>query len=138
MTRRQPPVPPHPDFVRRPTEPFGWLHCSLLAGGLTAELGPHALAVLTFLSLAADRRGASFYGRDRMAKSLGMTRYEVDSALESLVDERLVAFRPWRPGRREGVWQLLPLPQRPKEQRAGRVLSIAAIMHNLGVGQPDP
>jgi hypothetical protein len=34
------------------------------------------------LAIAADRRGASFYRRERMAIALGMSRYEVDDALQ--------------------------------------------------------
>ena len=48
--------------------------------------GPHATAVLVLLALAADRRGASFFSRDRMAQALGMSQHDVDVALRTLLD----------------------------------------------------
>ena len=60
------PEPPRPELVRRPTGGLGWLPAALLHEGWLARLGPDAAAVLLLLALAADRYGASFYGRARM------------------------------------------------------------------------
>lgn len=67
MSRRPPPVPPRPELLRRPEGAFGWLDATLLHDGWLAEVGPHAAAAMLLLALAADRRGASFFGRSRMA-----------------------------------------------------------------------
>lgn len=103
-----PPRPPRPDLLRRPRGPFGWLDASLLNDHALRRLGPDAVAVLTFLALAADGRGASFYRRDRMAHELDMPRHVLDQALSKLVDLGFIAFRPWRFGHPDGVWQILP------------------------------
>jgi hypothetical protein len=66
---RRPPLAPRPELERRPQGAFGWLDAELLRGGWLAELGPPAVAMLVLLALAADRRGVSFFGRDRMAGS---------------------------------------------------------------------
>lgn len=137
MSQRPPPQPPHPELVRRPLGPFGWLDAALVRDRWLAELGPHAVAVLVLLAVAADRRGASFYSRDRMAAALGMNRHEVDRALARLLDHRLVAHRPWRHGRADGVWQLLPVPALAEQPRAGRTLSAAELLRNLGFHAPD-
>jgi hypothetical protein len=115
-------TPPRPDLIRRPTEGFGWLEDRLLRDGWLARLGPEAVGVLVLMALAADRNGCSFYGRQRMAESLGLRRQDVDAALARLLTMRLVAHRPWRPGHDEGVWQLLPLPPRAPEARERREL----------------
>ena len=65
--RCPPPTPPHPDMVRRPRSPFGWIEDRMLRDGWLACIGVDAVGVLVLLVLAADRRGASFYSRDRMA-----------------------------------------------------------------------
>jgi hypothetical protein len=65
------------------------------------------------LALAADRRGASFYRRDTMARALSMTRTALDRSLERLLELGLVDLRPWLPGHPDGVWQLLPVPRAP-------------------------
>ncbi len=132
MNRRLPPVPPRPELERRPTHAFGWLDAGLLHDGWLAEIGPHAAATLVLLALAADRRGASFYGRDRMAIALGMTRHEIDQALQRLLDAGVAAFRPWRPGCTDGVWQLIPLPRRRAPTRARCTLAAADVLRSLG------
>lgn len=128
---RRPPTPPRPDLVRRPQAPFGWLEAHLLHDRWLAQLGPDATAVLLLLALAADRRGASFYGRGRMGDSLGMDVGRVDRALGRLLELELVAVRPWRPGSRDGVWQLLPVERQPDPQRGG-VMLIAEVLRSLG------
>ena len=139
MTPRPAPTPPRPELVRRPQGPFGWLDARLLREGWLAELGPDATAVLVLLALAADRRGASFYGRERMARELKLTRRDLDQALERLLERGLVAHRPWRAGQPDGVWQLLPLPERaihpPCPPRGGAPQSIAELLGYLGLPQ---
>lgn len=133
MKRR--PVPPREDLVRRPCGPFGWLDAHLLHEHWLARLGADATAVLTLLALAADRRGASFFGRARMAIALDMDVARVEAALGRLLELHLVAFRAWGPGQRDGVWQLLPLASQ-RSPRAGRMMSVAELLRGLGVA-PD-
>jgi hypothetical protein len=132
VSRRPPPQPPRPDLERRPRGAFGWLDAALLHDDWLAEVGPHAAATLILLALAADRRGVSFYSRDRMAGALGMTRHEVDQALQRLLDAELVAHRPWRAESRDGVWQFLPLTVRQPQVRAQRPITAAEVLRTLG------
>ena len=85
MNRRPPPAPPRPDLERQPDGAFGWLQAELLHDGWLAEIGPHATAVLVLLALAADRRGSSFFSRERIAVALGISRHEVDVTLQLLL-----------------------------------------------------
>ncbi len=126
------PTPPRPELVRRPSGSFGWLDTRLLLEEWLARLGPEATSVLVLLALAADRRGASFYGRERMAVALGLSRQEVDRALGRLLELSLVAQRPWRDGLPDGVWQLLPLPA-SRLQRGGGALSVGEILAHMGI-----
>lgn len=130
---RSRPTPPHPDLIRRPTGAFGWLDARLLHEGWLARLSPEAVAVLLLLALAADRHGASFFSRERMGERLGLARSRIDAALARLLELGLVAHRPWRPGLADGVWQLLPLPERRAERRGGGVMAISEILKQLGV-----
>jgi hypothetical protein len=112
--KRDPPLPPHPDLLRSPPRGFGWLDDRLLREHWLALLGPEPIAVLVFLALAADRRGASFYRRDSMRRELSMPIDLIDQSLHRLLDLGLVAHRPWSRDSLDGVWQLLPLPPRPR------------------------
>lgn len=122
--------------MRRPTRGFGWLDARVLHEGWLGRLGPEATAVLAFLALAADERGASFYGRDRMSTLLGMAPRALDRALERLLSLGLVAHRPWHPGHRDGVWQLLPVPVERSTPRDGGPSSLRDILGALGVTRP--
>ncbi len=110
--KRDRPVPPHPELVRRPPRAFGWLDARLLREEWLGLLGPERVAALTLLALAADHTGSSFYRRETMALALSMQRRDLDEALERLLELGLVAHRPWVSGHVDGVWQILPLPVR--------------------------
>lgn len=132
MASRPRPAPPRPDLVRRPGGlPFGWLEARLLNDGWLSRLGPDSTAVLVLLALAADRHGASFYGRDRMGVQLGLDRSAVDRALARLLELGLVAHRPWGHGHPDGVWQLLPVPF--ASRREGGTETIASVLASLGL-----
>jgi hypothetical protein len=131
MAKKPTVPPPHPDLIRRPTGRFGWLDDRLLREDWLSRLGPEGTSVLVLLALAADRHGASFYGRERMAEKLGMSREDIDRALRRLLALRLVAHRPWCQGHPDGVWQLLPIPT-PKP-RGGEAVSLGDLFQSLNL-----
>lgn len=135
---RPKPQPPRPTLTRRPGGAYGWLDARLLHEGWLARLGPEATSVLTFLALVADRRGASFYGRDTTAMRLGLDRAALDRALDRLLQLGLVDMRPWRAGHPDGVWQLLPLPPLPVMPRGGGPASVADLVRRLATGDEAP
>lgn len=126
--------PPRPHLIRQPAGCFGWLEDRLLHDGWLARLGPEGTSVLVLLALAADRHGASFYGRERMADRLCMSRQEVDQALSRLLELRLVVHRPWRQGHSDGIWQLLPLPS--PQPRGGEAVSLGDVLESLNLPLP--
>lgn len=128
------PGPPRPDAVRKGTGGFGWLDARLLNDRWLARLGPDAIAVMALLALAADRNGVSYYARDSMAVATGLDVLRVDRALAMLIEHGLVAMRPWRNGRKDGVWQLLPMPELRRERRAGAILTASQLLERLGFG----
>ena len=131
MDKRPKVIPPHPDLIRQPAGRFGWLEDRLLRDGWLGRVGPEGTSVLVLLALAADRHGASFYGRERMAQEFEISRQDVDQALTRLLELRLAAHRPWRPGHPDGVWQLLPLPA-PK-RRGGETVSVTDVIRSLNL-----
>ena len=140
MARFQPPPPPRPDWVRTPPTSFGWIDARMVHEDWLARLGPHATSVLTLLALAADRHGASFYGRDRMAQRLGISRADVDEGLRTLLDLDLIDRRPWRRDSPDGVWQLLAVPSERESTSPDATprgpTTIAAVLSQLGITPP--
>lgn len=125
--------------MRRPHGAFGWLDARLLNDGWLADLGPEPIAVLVLLALAADRRGASFYGREKMAQALSIHRRDLDRALDRLLQLRLVDHRPWRDGHPDGVWQIMPLPTRDSRANTHateRPQAFADILRSIGSQPP--
>lgn len=142
MGRSPAPSPPRPDLTRQPTRAFGWVDAELLHAGWLARLGAEGVAVLMLLAVAADRRGASFYSRARMAERLDLAPAAIDAGLARLLKLDLVAFRPWRAGARDGVWQILPLPTAsgshlPAPTTTPGPRSLAAILGELGIKRPE-
>jgi len=141
---RKPSIPPpRPDFIRTPPQGFGWLDDRLLKEGWLQRLGPEPTAVLVLLALAADRHGASFYGRERMAARLGIDRDTIDRALERLLELGLIEHRPWRAGHPDGIWQIMPvpqadMPQRSKDQSTSAAISIGETLKQLAMPPQGP
>ena len=135
MSKKPTLPPPRPDLIRQPTGRFGWLEDRLLHDDWLARLGSEGTSVMVLLALAADRHGASFFARERMASKLGISRHDVDQALRRMLEWHLVAHRPWRQGSPDGIWQLLPLPT-PK-RRGGEAVSIGDVFRSLGLKPPD-
>ena len=131
MNRR--PIPPHPDLCRRPQGGFGWLDASLLHDGWLANLGAEGTALLVLLAIAADAHGASFFGRERMARALSMTRPEIDRGLGRLLQLNLVAHRPWSKDHPDGVWQLMPTPRRSSAPTTGEPTTLRQALQTLGL-----
>ena len=126
------PAPPKPDSIRKPVAGFGWLDARLLRDRWLPKLGPDAIAVIAFLAIAANCDGVSYYARDRMAVEVGIDLPRLNQALQVLLDAELVAHRPWRSNRRDGVWQILPVPQRVAPSTARGVASADTILRDLG------
>jgi hypothetical protein len=133
---KKPPTPPRPDAIRQPQTGFGWLDARLLRDRWLPDLGADAVAVLAFLALAADRNGVSFYARDRMAVELGIDVPRLDKALDRLREVGLIAHRPWRRGRRDGVWQLLDVPVSQVPERKPGQATIGDVLLDLGFKPP--
>lgn len=117
-------VVPRPDRVRTLTgTAFGWLDARLRRGWLEL-LTPDALATYSFLCLAADRQGVSFYRRDRIARAVGLGDAEVAAALRRLRQLELVAYAPFSPHAVDGFHQVLALPAAPPpDAGAGALLA---------------
>ncbi len=67
------------------------------------------IALYLFLILAADRNGVSYYRKELIAKILGISEEDFHHARDRLLDKRLIAFCPFRPGDVNGYCQVLPL-----------------------------
>lgn len=59
----------------------------------------------------------------------------VAATFTRLLNLGLVAFKPWRLGAKDGVWQILPVEQ-SRETRSKTILSVAELFRSLGFAPP--
>jgi hypothetical protein len=97
--------PIHPEQIRNIRHcTFGWIDHNFLHRGFLGRMSQEELLLYYFLITVADKSGVSFYDYARICQLLKM---EVDAYLRArdlLCERRLIAYR-------EGVFQVLPLPQ---------------------------
>ena len=113
------------DRVRRPQgTAFGWIDARLKNEGWLGVLGPEAVAVYTFLCLAANHQGVSWYTRARIGGELGLSDGELLEALDRLEGLDLVAYKPFSTYAVDGWRQVLTVPPGgPRAcSRTGRVV----------------
>ena len=108
--RRIVPVVPEPARIRRIERSFAWLDHRLLREGHLEQMSLVELAVYTFLVLAADASGVSFYNKATLTKKLGIDWDAFEGAKARLLERGYIAFRPHSPGDVDGTYQVLPIP----------------------------
>lgn len=100
-----------PARVRRPEgTAWGWIDARIKSEGWLGVLGPEAVSVYTFLCLAANRQGVSWYTRARIGGELGLADGDVWDALAKLEALELVAYRPFSTYAVDGWRQVLAVP----------------------------
>jgi hypothetical protein len=123
-----------PDRLRTIEKPFAWIPFRLLKDGLFADLTDRAKLLYTFLCLAADSQGTSFYGDARILTFFQLDPPQLHLARKELIQKDLLAYD----GR---LYQLLSLPSRDHrptptikpstERRSGEPERFADILKHL-------
>lgn len=99
-----------PDRVRRIQGTFSWLDHRLIREGHLEKLTRDEIAVYTFLVLAGDRNGVSFYRLEKICRYLDEMDWQAfHRARRGLIDADLIHFRPFNPGNPNGFYQVLSL-----------------------------
>lgn len=105
-----------PNLVRKMPNSFAWIDHQLRSRQFLVDFDPEEFALYFFLALAADPQGLSCWRLDVMEKSMPAFRFpQLRKARENLVQKQLLAFRPWTNHDPDGIYQLLPVPLKPKQ-----------------------
>jgi hypothetical protein len=105
-----------PNLVRKMPNSFAWIDHQLRSRHFLLDFEPEEFALYFFLTLAADPQGLSCWRLDVMEKSMPAFRFpQLRQARENLVQKQLLAFRPWTSHDPDGIYQLLPVPLKPKQ-----------------------
>src|SRR5579863_8773160 len=95
--------PLEPRRVRYPRGAYGWVDLKVVTSGVLEEVGPDAAFTYLFLCAVGNMQGVSFWSRQRMAQTLGLSPDSVEVAIQKLRERDLVAAN----GK---AVQVLPLP----------------------------
>jgi hypothetical protein len=106
---------PRPDQIRTINGSFAWIDHRLIRNGHLEGMSLEEIALYVFLVLAADRSGVSFYRKDVISNKLGIDWDRFEFAKKRLIEKRLIAFEPFRPGQVDGFFQVLGVPE-PKQR----------------------
>ena len=109
MTKPDAIVPERIRNIRHCT--FGWVDHNFLHHGHLNRSSPPELLLYYFLLTVADRNGVSFYDYERICQLLKIEVDDYVRARNLLCERSLVAFH-------NGVFQVLPLPQRLETARS--------------------
>ncbi len=109
-----------PDRVRRIHGSFSWLDHRLVRDGHLERLTCDEIALYTFLVLAGNRDGVSFYRLEKICRYLDHLDWsDFHEARRGLLRAGLVAFRPFGPGEPNGFYQVLSLDPRDAAREEG-------------------
>lgn len=121
--------PIHPHRIRKITGSFSWIDHRFVGGGFLRALTRDELLLYYFLVTVGDKNGVSFYSYDNICELLKMELDDYIAARDALIARDLVAFA-------DGVFQVLPLPQRASDIKVSKPLpglhSLGAIFKHLG------
>lgn len=83
--------PLEPRRVRYPRGPYGWIELKVVTGGVLQEVGSDAAFTYLFLCAVGNRDGVSFWSRQRMAQTLGLSSDATEAAIRKLQERDLIA-----------------------------------------------
>jgi hypothetical protein len=86
------PTPLISNRIRKIESPFAWIPCRLLINGSLQNMSDPAKLLYTFLCLAADRQGISFYGDKRILSHFQITPDLFNLARIELIQKDLIAY----------------------------------------------
>jgi hypothetical protein len=102
----------NPDRIRQICGGFSFIPHRFLSDGFLEHLSQCELLLYTFLVLAADRHGLSFYSHDRICSLLQLGVEQYIEARNGLIKKDLIAF--------DGtLFQVLELPALPIKLQRG-------------------
>ena len=130
-----------PTRIRTTEGSFAFIPHRFLRAGFWRACSPEQLVVYFFLILAADRRGMSFYGREKTALLCRLTLQQLQEACDGLEAKNLIV--------RDGpLTQVLALPEATAERAAAssrsrrRPQTVAEALHaftlKLAKSKPRP
>lgn len=100
---------PQPKDVREIEGSFAWIDHRLLRNGYLQVMTHEDLALYLFLVLVADRKGVSFYRKEKICDAVSLDFRQFEVAKDRLVGLKLIAFEAYSVLSPNGYYQVLPI-----------------------------
>jgi hypothetical protein len=100
---------PQPQKIRNIKGSFAWIDHRLMRNGFIEVMTHQDLALYTFLILAADRNGVSFYRKEKICEAVSLDFSQFEIARDRLINMKLVAFEGYSVLSPNGYYQVLPI-----------------------------
>lgn len=100
---------PQPKDVRKIKGSFAWIDHRLLRNGYLQVMTHEDLALYLFLVLVADRKGVSFYRKEKICDAVSLDFRPFEVAKDRLVSLKLIAFEAYSVLSPNGYYQVLPI-----------------------------
>jgi hypothetical protein len=100
---------PQPKDVRKIEGSFAWIDHRLLRNGYLQVMTHEDLALYLFLVLVADRKGVSFYRKEKICDAVSLDFRQFEVAKDRLVGLKLIAFEAYSVLSPNGYYQVLPI-----------------------------
>ncbi|MEA2088061.1 MAG: hypothetical protein U9O91_08210 [Candidatus Caldatribacteriota bacterium] len=101
-----------PGRIRKIRGSFSWIEHEFVNRGIIDMLTKEELLLYYFLVSVGDKRGVSFYGRDKICGKIKIGIEQYEKAKQSLVEYDLIAYKPFNSNAQNGYFQVLSLPER--------------------------
>lgn len=86
-------IPICPNLIRKIPEQFSWIDHRLVRDRHLDYISRDGAALYLFLITVSDARGLSYYSDQSIEKRLGMSDIELSEARNSLIQQRLIAWK---------------------------------------------
>jgi hypothetical protein len=103
-------VIPLPERIRKISKSYGWIDHRILREGWVKKMTIQEFAVYTFLVLAADSDGVSYYRKEKIAHILDLDFIVLGNSIERLIKQGLIVFLPFSTHDPNGFYQVLDVP----------------------------
>jgi len=100
---------PQPKDVRKIEGSFAWIDHRLLRNGYLQVMTHEDLALYLFLVLVADRKGVSFYRKEKICDAVSLDFRQFEVAKDRLIGLKLIAFEAYSVLSPNGYYQVLPI-----------------------------
>jgi hypothetical protein len=100
---------PQPKNIRNIKGSFAWIDHRLIRNGFLEVMTHQDMVLYLFLVLVADKKGVSFYRKEKICEAVSLDYSQFEIAKDHLTNMNLIAFESYSMLSPNGYYQILPI-----------------------------